>query len=349
MTKVCVIGTDVNPVPTEVAWSGIESLVTYQVKGFVELGLDVTLVSMKGSKWKDWDKIKLVEIDIPRDCDREKVFFEGYRNVIQNFDGAVIDHSNGKLAWSANNRTINVTHWLQYPGSMAFKNVVCISRCHADWARSCYPRNIASSGRGPEIVYNGMDPSTFPFVDRDGKGDENLFFSVLGPYKGADTVIELAHRLPQYKFAFGGRNSDYSDVVKREAAEHKNIIFYGEVSHDKKKEIMGRARVLFQLPKRFNPQDRYPFMDILPMTIIEANLCGTPIIGLNEGGVPEMIENGVNGIVCGNIDEVIRAIDTIGSIDNKKCREYAENRFSYIRMAKDYIKLIERVQRGETW
>ena len=33
--EVCVIGTALNPVPTATAWSGIESLCMYQVKGFV--------------------------------------------------------------------------------------------------------------------------------------------------------------------------------------------------------------------------------------------------------------------------------------------------------------------------
>lgn len=341
MTEVCVIGTAINPVPTDTAWSGIESLVTYMCKGFVELGVDVTLVSVKGSLWKGWDKINLIEVPV-EGPDIEKSFYEGYKDQIKGYP-CVIDNSNGKLARLANRRIIQVSHWLQAPISMGFKNVVCISKAHARWTKAQYP----SRDRSPMVVYNGIDPSTFPF--RESKGDEFLFFSVLGPYKGADTVMELAHRLPQYKFAFGGRNTSYTDTVKREAQEHPNIIFYGEVDHEEKKRIMGRAKVLLQLPKRFNPREMYPFMDILPMTIIEANLCGTAVVGLAEGGVPEMIENGVNGYLCKDLDEVVEAMSKVDLIEPKKCREYAEKRFSYIRMSENYISLIDRVSRGDWW
>lgn len=341
MIEVCVIGTAINPVPTSTAWSGIELLVSCQVKGLVYLGVDVTLVSVEGSLWKGWDKINLIEVPV-EGPDIEKSFYEGYRDKIRDYQ-CVIDNSNGKLARLANRRVIQVSHWLQAPISMGFKNVVCISKAHASWTKAQYP----FKDRSPMVVYNGIDPSTFPFWE--SKGDEFLFFSVLGPYKGADTVMELAHRLPQYKFAFGGRNTSYTDTVKKEAQEHPNIIFYGEVDHEEKKRIMGRSRALLQLPKRFNPREMYPFMDILPMTIIEANFVGTPVIGLAEGGVPEMIENGVNGYLCESLDEVIEAMSKIDLIDPKKCREYAEKRFSHIRMAKDYLTLTERVIKGLWW
>ena len=341
LTEICVVGTAINPVPTDTAWSGIESLVTYMCKGFVELGVDVTLVSVEGSLWKDWDKINLIEVPV-EGPDIEKSFYEGYKDKIKGYP-CVIDNSNGKLARLANKRIISVSHWLQAPISMGFKNVVCISKAHARWTKAQYP----SRDRSPVVVYNGIDPSTFPF--REDKGDEFLFFSVLGPYKGADTVLKLALEHPEFKFGFGGRNTDYTRIVQEAAATHENITCYGEVSHEEKKRIMGRAKALLQLPKPYNPRELYPFMDILPMTIIEANLCGTAIIGLTEGGVPEMIENGINGYLCKSLNEVVDAMSKVDLIEPKKCREYAETRFSYLRMAKDYCKLIDRVISGDWW
>jgi glycosyltransferase involved in cell wall biosynthesis len=310
-------------------------------KGFVELGVDVTLVSVKGSLWKDWDKINLIEVPV-EGPDIEKSFYEGYKDKIKGYP-CVIDNSNGKLARLANKRIISVSHWLQAPISMGFKNVVCISKAHARWTKAQYP----SRDRGPVVVYNGIDPSTFPF--REDKGDEFLFFSVLGPYKGADTVLKLALEHPEFKFGFGGRNTDYTRIVQEAAAIHENITCYGEVSHDEKKRIMGRAKALLQLPKPFNPREMYPFMDILPMTIIESNLCGGPVVGLSEGGVPEMIENGVNGYLCNDLDEVVEAMSKVDLIEPKKCRKYAEERFSYLKMARSYLSLIERVERGDWW
>jgi len=341
MSDVCVVGTALNPVPTEAAWSGIESLCMYQVKGFVELGLDVTLVSTEGSLWKDWDKINLIEIPVSGP-DPEQSFFDGYKEQIKGYP-CVIDHSNGKLARRANKRVIQVSHWLQNPFSMGYRNVVCISKAHARWTKAQYP----FKGKGPEVVYNGIDSSVFPFWEK--KGDEFLFFSVLGPYKGADTVLKLALDHPEYKFGFGGRNTDYTRIVREAAEKHENITCYGEVSHEEKKEIMGRAKCLLQLPRKHNPHEMYPFMDIFPMTIVEANLVGTPAIGLSYGGVPEMMAQGVNGYLCHNLEEVLEAMEKVGEISPHSCREYAVERFNHVRLARDYLKLIDRVVSGDWW
>jgi len=341
MTEVCVVGTALNPVPTEAPWSGIESLATYQVKGFVELGVDVTLVSVEGSLWKDWDKINLIEVPVSGP-DPEKCFYEGYKDKIKDYP-CVIDHSNGKLARLANRRIISVSHWLQAPYSMGYRNVVCISRAHARWTKAQYPER----GRGPVVVYNGIDPYLFPFWET--KEDYYLFFSVLGPYKGADTVLSLALEHPEYRFAFGGRDTDYSRIVREASEKHDNIVFYGEVSHEEKKEIMGKARALLQLPKPFNPYERYPFMDIFPMTIVEANLTGTPVVGLAEGGVPEMIDQGENGFLAHNMEQVFYFMERVDEVKPHRCRDYAVRRFNHVRMAQDYLALVERVERGDWW
>jgi len=311
------------------------------VKGLVELGVDVTLVSVEGSSWKDWGEINLIEVPVSS-VDPEKSFYEGYRDKIRDYP-CVIDNSNGKLARLANRRVIQVAHWLQHPVSMGFKNVVCISKAHARWTKAQY----LSRDRGPVVVYNGIDPSLFPFWEN--KGDEFLFFSVLGPYKGADTVLKLALEHPEVKFGFGGRNTDYTRIVQEAAATHENITCYGEVSHEEKKKIMGKAKALLQLPKPYNPREMYPFMDILPMTIIEAGLCGTPVIGLNEGGVPEMVESGVNGYLCHSLPEVVEAMSRVGEIHPRRCRSYAEERFSHLRMAREYLKLAERIENNNWW
>jgi glycosyltransferase involved in cell wall biosynthesis len=342
-----VIGSSVNPVPTAVPWSGIELMVTCLVKGLVELGHDVALVSVEGSLWRGWDAIDLIEVKVAGP-DIERSFFEGYRDKIKDFD-CVIDNSNGKMARLANPRTINVSHWLQDPAAMGFRNVVCISEAHKRWTLEQY--RLRSVQGSVMVVYNGIDPSMYPF--REEKGDEFLFLSVMGEYKGADTVLELAKRHPEHRFGFAGRATSFSEVIKKEAETRRNISYYGEVPHDKKKELMGRARALLQLPKGYDPSAKFPFMDIFPMTVIEANLCGTPVVGLARDGVPEMIRQNVNGILCDNIECVERAIEGLSDgticIPPKSCRAYAEERFSHIRMASDYAKLCSKVISGKSW
>jgi len=176
-----------------------------------------------------------------------------------------------------------------------------------------------------------------------------LFFSVLGPYKGADTVLKLALEHPEFKFGFGGRDTDYTRIVREVSEQHRNITCYGEVSHGEKKRIMGKAKCLLQLPKPHNPYEQYPFMDIFPMTIVECNLAGTPAVGLAHGGVPEMIEDGVNGYLCHSLDEVLEAMKRVDEIKPRMCRDYAVRRFSHIRMARDYLRLIVKIEKNKWW
>lgn len=344
--EVCVVGTAINPVPTDVPWSGIESLCQYMVKGFVELGLDVTLVSVQGSLWRGWDKINLIEVPV-KGTDIEESFYEGYKDKVKQFK-CVIDNSNGKLARMANRHVIQVGHWLQSPFSMGFKNVVCISKAHAQWTKAQYPPSLHKQ---PQVVYDGVDPERFPFQET--KGNEWLFLSVLGPYKGADTALQIALEHPEFKVGFAGRDTSYSDVVKKASEEHSNIKFYGEVSHSRKKDLMGKAKGFLQPAKPFNPHEQFPFMDIFPITLVESNLCGTPILGMANGGVPEMIEDGVNGFLVHDAEEMVKVMrffeDKIDLIKPIRCREYAVERFSHIKMCQNYLPLIEKVARGEGW
>ena len=71
----------------------------------------------------------------------------------------------------------------------------------------------------------------------------------------------------------------------------------------------------------------------------EALACGTPVVALNEGSVPEVIENGVTGFVCDLEDELVSAVGRLSEIDRTRCRAEAERRFSPTAMADAYERL----------
>ncbi|PIU39827.1 MAG: glycosyltransferase family 4 protein, partial [Candidatus Omnitrophica bacterium CG07_land_8_20_14_0_80_50_8] len=64
------------------------------------------------------------------------------------------------------------------------------------------------------------------------------------------------------------------------------------------------------------------------LVMIEAMACGTPVIGFRRGSVPEIIENGSNGFVCDNVDEMASAVLKIHEIDRRRCRQTVEKKFS---------------------
>ena len=73
------------------------------------------------------------------------------------------------------------------------------------------------------------------------------------------------------------------------------------------------------------------------MAVIEALACGTPVIAMNRGAMPEIIEHGVNGFLANDIhefEEYMRRVDEINPAD---CRRSVAEKFSSDAMAKAYL------------
>ena len=51
------------------------------------------------------------------------------------------------------------------------------------------------------------------------------------------------------------------------------------------------------------------------MVMIEAMACGTPVVALGRGAVPEVIVDGVTGFVRSDPAELPAAIEAIGRLD----------------------------------
>jgi len=84
------------------------------------------------------------------------------------------------------------------------------------------------------------------------------------------------------------------------------------------------------------------------IVMAEALACGTPVIGLARGAIPEVVADGVTGFVCRNADEMVDAVARLGVIERRACREVAERRFSQPALVDAYETLYRRVSRTGT-
>jgi hypothetical protein len=170
-------------------------------------------------------------------------------------------------------------------------------------------------------IPNAVDVEHMPFSAE--KDDYLLFIGRMTPDKGAHTAIDVAHRLDRRLILAGkvneGPERDYfAEQVEPHLSD--NIHFRGEVDHETKGRLYERARcTLFpiQWPEPFG------------LVMIESLACGTPVIAMRQGSVPEVIEHGRTGFIVDTADEMVEAFARLDDIDPAECRRSVEERFGY--------------------
>jgi glycosyltransferase involved in cell wall biosynthesis len=184
-------------------------------------------------------------------------------------------------------------------------------------------------------VYHGLPEDEFPFRER--PGDYVAFLGRISPEKRVDRAIEIAlrARVP-LKIAAKVDEADRA-YFEREIApllRQPGIEYVGEIGQHEKSDFLGNARALLfpiDWPEPFG------------LVMIEAMACGTPVIAVPMGSVPEIVEPGVSGFLVGSLEEALSALESIDRIDRRRCRMAFEERFSARRMAADYLRVYERL------
>lgn len=110
------------------------------------------------------------------------------------------------------------------------------------------------------------------------KEDYYCFIGRLSHEKGAKTLIEAANELPYKLVVIGG--GPLMDELK--AMAHDNIEFVGFMQWDEIKTLVGKARFSV-IPSEWYENN--------PLSVIEAQCLGTPVLGARIGGIPELTEH----------------------------------------------------------
>lgn len=116
-----------------------------------------------------------------------------------------------------------------------------------------------------------------------GKEDYCCFLGRISNEKGIRTLIKAANQLPYKLKIIGGGPLD----TEMRTLAKSNVEFMGFRQWNDIKEIIGKARFSI-LPSECYENN--------PLTIIEAQCLGTPVLGARIGGIPELIEEGVSGL-----------------------------------------------------
>lgn len=176
---------------------------------------------------------------------------------------------------------------------------------------------------------NSIDLDHYPF--HRGHDEYVLFLGRMSPDKGAHRAVEVAQQagLP-LRLAGKCREPlelEYFDEFVRPALGDM-IEYLGEVTHHEKVALLQHARATL-----FPISWEEPF----GLVMIESMACGTPVVATRRGSVPEVIRDGVTGIVVDDHREMPAALARADELDPDELRREVQERFTPQRMVRDHL------------
>jgi len=178
-------------------------------------------------------------------------------------------------------------------------------------------------------------PNGVPLGDLDWRGRKAGFTAALGricPEKGFEIAARAA-RQAEVPLLIAGRLYDYywhrryfTEVLAPALDARRRFI--GPLGLRGKRRLMGMARAVL-VPSLC--------AETSSLVAMEALACGTPVIALPNGALPDVVEHGVTGFLVEDAREMTQAILEADRIDPDACRAAAACRFSLDAMVQGYL------------
>lgn len=187
-----------------------------------------------------------------------------------------------------------------------------------------------------DVVHNGINPQNYQFNRK--PEDHFVYLGRLNKEKGIidalDVVKKAGVKLVVAGNIAGGDEWNYFLHEVQPRLNDEGIHFAGEVNLEQKVKLLGSAKGLI-----FPINRREPF----GLVMIEAMVCGTPVIAFNKGSVSEVIKDKKTGFIVDTKEEMIEAIKKIDSIKRKDCRKHIEQNFTLEQMVGKYEEIYKKL------
>ena len=200
----------------------------------------------------------------------------------------IIFHERGS-AWNANNEDIKIYK------KNALKAKIIIANSVA--SKIILVKKFGINKNKIKVIYNGFFKKNYTFKPKDKRYGKRFSVGYMGRLdtpKGVHILIESAKKLTKYNFFIAGKGV-LEKRLKDSAKKYKNIKFLGSFKNPL--DFISKMDVIVV------PSIREPFGNV----IVEAGFCKIPVIATNIDGIPEIIKNGISGILIDPVKEISRS------------------------------------------
>jgi glycosyltransferase involved in cell wall biosynthesis len=314
-------------------YGGTERIVSYLTEELVRAGHDVTLFASGDSV----TSARLVAVtpralrldpDVIDPLAHSMVLLERISAEAQRYDVIHFHFDHVQFAYM---RRLDVPSLATMHGRMDLPDLVPLFREYSDVPLV----SISDAQREPlpdlnwlATIYHGLPMEEIPVYPE--SGSYLAFLGRISPEKRLDRAIEIAQGagLPLKVAAkVDDVDREYFDTEIQHLLTG-DVEFVGEIADDAKDDFLGHAAALLfpiDWPEPFG------------LVMIEAAARGTPVVAFRHGSVPEVIDEGVTGVVVENVEQAVAAIPGVLNLPRQAVRDATARRFSADRMARDYV------------
>ena len=172
------------------------------------------------------------------------------------------------------------------------------------------------------VVYNGVPVDRFTFQPEVPADAPLVFLGRVEEIKGAHLAVEVARRSRRPLVIAGNVEPEHRRYFRERiqpALDGRAVRYLGPVDDAQKNVLLGGAAALL-MPIQWDE----PF----GIVMAESLACGTPVVGLRRGSVPEVVTDGETGVVADDLEGMIAGVSRLTAVDRRACRAAAETRFS---------------------
>jgi glycosyltransferase involved in cell wall biosynthesis len=217
--------------------------------------------------------------------------------------------------------------WAEYPAS----SVTAITR--AQW--SAFPHLQPAA-----IIPHGVDPDAFTFRSTPSNSTDRylLYLGRFTPDKGIPHAITTARAVGLPLVLAGPENPFFQAEIKP-LVDGQRVRYIGSVTGAQRDAILGGAEALLFPIQR---------SEAFGLVMIEAMMCGTPVVATALGAVGEIVDDGVTGYLASSVDQLAIKVELAAKLDRRRIRQVAVERFSASRMAREYAQVYETILRSRS-